>query len=143
MELKIRLARNKHELNQVLRIREIVFIKGQNVPKDLEMDGLDGKSKHAIVFYKNKPIGCARIRLFDRKAKLERIAILKEYRGKRVGGRLVQYLIDYCKRRKVEEVILHSQCYIKKFYEQYGFKSRGEIFIDAGIRHIGMYLRLS
>ena len=76
--LKVRLIKNKKELGKVLKMREIVFIKEQNVPKDVEKDKLDKVAKHVIVLYKNKPIGCARIRFIGKKAKLERIAILKK-----------------------------------------------------------------
>ena len=80
--LKIRLIKNKEELQQVLRIRNIVFVRGQKVSKQKEIDGFDDNAKHVIVLYKNYPIGCARIRLIGKEAKLERIALLNKYRGK-------------------------------------------------------------
>ena len=74
---KIRLVKNKKELKQVYKIREIVFIKEQKVAENIEKDKFDRTAKHFILLYKNKPVGCARIRFIDRKAKLERIAVLK------------------------------------------------------------------
>jgi len=139
--LKIRLIKNKEEFNQVMRIREIVFVKGQDVPMNREIDGLDESSKHAVVFYKNKPIGCARIRFVGKKAKLERIALLKKYRNKGFGKIIMDYLVKYCRSKKVKEIVLYSQCYIKEFYGKCGFKERGKTFMDAGIRHIEMYLK--
>ncbi len=136
--LRIRLIKNKSELKQVLKIREIVFITGQNVPEERELDGLDIVSKHVIVIFNGKPIGCARIRFIGREAKLERIAVLGEYRGKGFGKRLVNYLINYCKKKKVKEIVLHSQYYIRDFYAECGFKPKGKTFMDAGIKHIGM-----
>lgn len=115
-DLKIRLVRNKSELDDIFRIREIVFVKGQNVPREREIDGLDTSSKQVIVLYRNKPIGCARVRLLGKKAKLERIALLKRYRNKGWGKRIMDYLIRYCGRKRVKEIVLHSQCYIKDFY---------------------------
>ncbi len=140
-DLKIRLIKNKKEFGQVFRIREIVFVKGQNVPKERERDGLDSSSRHVIVFYNGKVIGCARIRLIGNKAKLERIALLKEYRGKGFGKIIMDYLVKYCKRKKVKEIVLHSQCYIKDFYNRCGFKERGKVFYDANIKHIEMYMK--
>jgi len=137
-DLKVRLIKNKRELDDVLKIREIVFIKGQNCPRECEMDGLENKAKHVIVKYRGKTIGCARVRFLENKAKLERIALLEDYRGKGFGREIMNYLIRYCKRKKVEEIFLHSQSYVKKFYEKCGFKPRGKPFLEAGIKHIEM-----
>lgn len=137
--IKIRLVKNKNDLKQVYKIREIVFIKEQKVPKIREIDEFEKIAKHFLVFYKNKPIGCARVRFIGKKAKLERIALFKKYRSKGLGKIIMNYLIDYCKRMKVEEIILHSQYYIRDFYKKCGFKPRGKMFMDAGIRHIEMY----
>jgi len=140
-DLKIKLIKNKKELEQVLKIREIVFIKGQNVPRWRERDKFDNVAKHVIVIYKNKPVGCARIRFIGKKAKLERIALLKRYRSKGFGKAIMKYLINYAKKHKVKEIVLHSQCYIKDFYKICGFKPRGKTFMDAGIKHIEMYFK--
>ena len=140
--LKIRLVRNKRELQSVFRIREIVFIKGQNVPRDREMDEHEKDSKHVIVFYNGKPVGCARVRFLGKKAKLERIAILKRFRGKGFGNDIMDYLVSYSKRRVAKEAVVHSQYYIRDFYRRFGFKERGKTFMDAGIKHIEMFLKL-
>ncbi|MCD6318277.1 GNAT family N-acetyltransferase [Candidatus Aerophobetes bacterium] len=102
------------------------------------MDGLENEAKHVIVKYRGKTIGCARVRFLENKAKLERIALLEDYRGKGFGREIMNYLIRYCKRKKVEEIFLHSQSYVKKFYEKCGFKPRGKPFLEAGIKHIEM-----
>lgn len=140
--LAIRLAKNRRELNQVLKIREIVFVKGQGVSLERERDGLDKSSKHAIVLYRSKPVGCARIRILGKKAKLERIAILKKYQWRGFGKKLVDYLIRYCMKKNVNEIIMHSQKYIEEFYMGRGFKRRGNEFVDAGIKHIEMFIKV-
>jgi len=140
MKLTIRLIKNKQELEQVFRIRKIVFVKGQNVPVELELNSLDDEAKHIIVKYGNKPIGTARVRFFGDRAKVERLAVLKKHRGKGIGRRALKYAIDYCKRKGVKEVILHAQYYAKEFYEKLGFKERGKRFMEANIEHIEMYM---
>lgn len=140
-DLEIRLAQNKKELDQVIDIRKTVFVNEQNVPLSLELDGLDGESEHIIVLYKNETIGCARIRFNNDKAKLERIAILKKYREKGFGKRLMHYLINYCRSKGVKEIYLHSQIYMKDFYKRLGFRTRGKPFMEAGIEHVKMYMK--
>ena len=137
--IRIKLVRNKEDLDNVLRVRKAVFIKEQDVPEEIEIDEFDKTAKHIMVLYKNKPIGCARIRLINKKAKLERIAILKKYRGNGFGKILMDYLIDYCKNNNVKEIMMNSQYYLKDYYNKFGFKPRGKTFMEAGIKHIEMY----
>ena len=137
--LVIRLIRDKKEFDQVIEIRKQVFVKEQNVPYDLEVDRLDPEAEHFIVFFNEKPIGCARI--FTKKGcKLERIAVLKTYRNKGYGKELTKYLIQYCKNKGFKEIYLHSQTYVSDFYKKLGFKERGDTFLEAGIEHVEMYL---
>ncbi|MCK5283654.1 MAG: GNAT family N-acetyltransferase [Nanoarchaeota archaeon] len=142
--LKIRLIKN-NELNDVFKIRDIVFIKGQKVPKERDRGKLDNYAdnyaKHFIVLYNNRHIGCARVRFLNNKAKLERMAILKKYRRKGFGKQLLKHLISYCKRNKVKEIYCHAQYYIRNYYKSCGFKQRGKTFMDANMKHIGMFLK--
>lgn len=140
-ELEIRLVKSKREYEDVLKIREKVFIEGQNVPKEIERDEYDNISKHVIVSVDNKPIGCARIRNVENKLKLERIAILKEYRSRGFGKDLMRWLVDYSKKQNVKEIYMNAQYYLLDFYKKFGFKPRGEIFKEAGIDHIQMYIK--
>jgi len=136
--IKIRLVKNKKELEQVYKIREIVFIKEQKVAKNIEKDKFDETAKHFIFYYKNKPAGCARIRLIGRNAKLERIAVLNWYRGKGFGKVIVDYLVKYCKRQKMKKIFMNAQYYLREYYKKLGFKPKGRIFDEAGIKHIKM-----
>lgn len=141
-KIKIRLIRSNQELKHVFNIRKVVFTKEQKIKEKLDRDGLDSMAKHAIVLLENKPIGCARIRFIDGKAKLERISVLQAYRGKGIGIVLVRYIIGYCKRRKAREICMDSQHYLKRFYEKFGFKAKGKPFMEVGRKHIIMYKRL-
>lgn len=138
--VKIRLVKNKKELEEVYKIREIVFIKEQNVPKNIEIDKFDKSAKHIVVLYKNKSIGCARVRFIGGKAKLERIAVLKSSRGKGFGKMIVNYMVNYCKNKNVKEIVMNSQFYLKDYYKKFGFKPMGKTFMEAGIKHIRMYM---
>jgi len=137
MAVSVRLIRNNKELDHVMRIRRIVFIRDQDVPHHREVDGLDSSSRHVIAFLGRKPVGCARIRVLSGTAKLERIAVLKSYQGRGIGRAIMNYLISFCKSRN-QRMVLHSQCYIKDFYRKHGFNEYGSVFMDAGIQHIAM-----
>lgn len=143
-DLLIKKVDNPKELSLVYKIREIVFIKEQNVPKEREMDKYDSHADHFIIYAGRKPVGCARVRFYRKliiwkTAKLERVAILKRYRKYGYGRQLMEFLIDYCRRNGVNKIILHSQIQAAGFYEKLGFRKYGNVFMDAGIKHIEMY----
>ncbi len=141
-KLKIRKVKNKSELNKTFEIRTTVFIEEQNVLPELELDGLDSEAEHFIVYLNHKPIGCARIRKNKDFVKLERIAIIKEYRCRGFGKKLTNFLVDYCKQNNYNKIKLHSQIYISDFYKKLGFKLVGKKFFEAGIEHIEMWMNI-
>lgn len=140
--LDIHVVKDKEELAQVLKIREIVFILGQNVDWEEEMDGLDDKATHIIAVLDGKAVGCARIRFIEDKAKLERIAVLGEYRRQGIGKAITDYMVEIARKKKVREAYMHAQIYANDFYEKCGFKARGKEFMEAGIAHKEMYMSL-
>ena len=143
-DIEIRMARSRKDLDQIFKIRELVFVKEQGVAKNIVNDELDKKTKHLIMFYRNKPIGCARVWFIDKKAVLQRIAVLKRYRNRGFGKALMEYLIKYCRKRKANEIVMHSQYYIRNFYTGLGFLIKGRAFKEAGtgIKHIDVHMKL-
>ena len=139
--LKIQIVKNQKEFDDVIAIRKKVFIEEQNVPIDIEIDGLDDEAEHVIAYVGEEPIGCARIR-FNTYAKLERIAIVEKYRGSGFGIQLTDFLIEYCKQKNVDEIRLHAQMYTADFYKKLGFLERGKTFFEADIEHIEMYMNI-
>jgi len=121
-------------------IRKTVFIIEQNVPEELEWDGLDAQCLHVLtVDLQGQPIGCARL-LAD--GHIGRMAVLKEWRGRGVGTALLQALLDIARSLSHPEVFLNAQTYAVGFYEKYGFERLGDEFLDAGIPHFKMHCRL-
>jgi len=99
------------ELRGAFEVRRQVFIKEQNIPEDLEFDTYDREALHMVVKDVERVIGTARVLfLTANQAKLERMAILKPFRRKGVGRRLIYYLNEELNKRQVEQVVLHAQC---------------------------------
>lgn len=139
MGLSIKVVENEKEMKEVLGIRKIIFIEEQNIPENRERDELDEKATHFLVKFNNRPIGAARVRFLGNTGKLERISLLRSHRRRGYGKRVVDYLAKYCEEKGVSEIVLHSQLYLKEFYERCGFKPRGKIFFEAGVEHIEMF----
>lgn len=125
-------------MDQAFKIREQVFIREQGVPEDLEKDSSDRDAVHYILFDEEKPIATARRRKTTNGIKLERFAVLSEYRNHGIGSKVLHFVLEDLKNEDTT-IYLNSQEKAVPFYERYGFVKSGEPFMEAGIRHFLMY----
>ena len=126
--------------SSIAGIRTRVFVEEQNVPVELEMDGLDPDAVHWLAFAEgNKAVGTARM-LTD--GHVGRVAVLKEFRGKSIGNALMRKIHTYALREGLPRLYLHAQVSALPFYESLGYQQYGERFMDAGIPHVAMELNL-
>ncbi|MEP6877716.1 MAG: GNAT family N-acetyltransferase [Nitrosospira sp.] len=121
-------------------IREEVFIHEQHVPVELEWDELDANCIHILAMDSaGNPVGTARLLL---SGVIGRMAVLKGWRRKGVGSALALRLLEEARKRHMQQIALNAQTYAKGFYARFGFQTVGDEFIDAGIPHMRMILRL-
>ena len=125
--------------DDICAIRYEVFVDEQNVPEELEIDGLDGEAKHVLTFVDEVPIGTGRI-LSD--GHIGRVAVLKNFRGLGIGKSIMKELIKCAQDLSLEKVWLSSQWHAHSFYLDLGFVCVGEIYKEAGIDHIKMFRTL-
>jgi len=126
---------------ELAAVRRHVFMIEQNVPEDLEWDGVDPQCRHVIARdLGGCPIGVGRL-LPD--GHIGRMAVLKPWRGKGVGAALLERLIGMARGEGRSSVVLSAQTYAMPFYAKFGFEQEGEEFMDAGIPHQAMRLGLS
>lgn len=130
-----------HDAEPLLRtLREAVFMREQGVSAELEWDGLDEGCRHALALSaKGDAIGCGRI---TPDAHIGRMAVLPEWRGRKVGTALLEALLDEARSRSYAEVELDAQVQALPFYRRFGFEEQGEVFMDADMPHRKMRLRL-
>jgi predicted GNAT family N-acyltransferase len=132
----IRLVGWSDAQGQLAAVRRAVFIEEQGVAETLEWDGLDAESVHALAQDPTgAPVGTARL-LPD--GRIGRMAVLPLWRGKGVGSALLATLLAEAQRRGLSLVRLHAQVHAAPFYERFGFVREGEVFMEAGIPHVGM-----
>ncbi|MGV6808181.1 MAG: GNAT family N-acetyltransferase, partial [bacterium] len=122
-------------------IRHRVFVEEQGVPEDLEIDEHDPEARHWLAYGESDdPVGCIRM-LED--GKVGRMAVLAEYRSRGVASSLLRRVIRYARRTELSALYLDAQKGAVSFYEQFDFEPEGDIFLDAGIDHQRMRLKLS
>mgnify|MGYP003575998030 CR=1 FL=1 len=121
-------------------VRDAVFVREQGVPVEIERDALDPLSQHVIARDADgRPIGTARLTP-DRR--IGRMAVLPEWRNRRVGEALLKALLVQARALAWTEVTLHAQIAAMAFYARQGFLPVGERFVEAGLDHQPMRLVL-
>lgn len=126
------------ELPTCIAIRHEVFVVGQDVPKDIEVDGLDEMCTHAMVRVDGVPVGTARLREVAGAGKVERVAVLESHRGAGLGRLLMDVLEAEARRLGLPKTKLNAQTWVIPFYEKLGYVAAGPEFDDAGIPHRAM-----
>ena len=116
-------------------IRFAVFVEEQGVPFEIELDEYDPVSLHALAFDGDKPVGTGRL-LPD--GHIGRMAVLTAFRGKGIGGALLEALMKAAKARGDRQVVLSAQVGALQFYHAHGFEPEGDEYMEAGIRHQAM-----
>jgi predicted GNAT family N-acyltransferase len=116
-------------------IRFTVFVEEQGVPLDIEMDDMDAQCLHAVAYQEGVPVGTARL-LPD--GHIGRMAVLKQWRRRGIGGRMLHALTEQARRRGEREVALSAQVHAVGFYRAHGFVEEGAEYLEAGIRHQAM-----
>jgi phosphoribosylglycinamide formyltransferase-1 len=136
-----------YELYEILMLRAEVFVVEQKSPFQ-DPDGLDLQAWHCIGTDEAGKI-VAYTRLFakgvvyDDYTSIGRVVASPLVRGQSLGKKLMRASIDYCRQLFGNEPIkIGAQTYLLKFYESQGFVSTGEEYLEDGIPHTKMVLKL-
>lgn len=135
----VRRARWPRDILALRSVREPVFVEEQQVPLELEWDDADPLCIHVLAEDRdNQPIGTGRL---STDGKIGRMAVLEPWRGRGVGGAIVQALLEEARSLGISECRLHAQTSVLRFYARHGFTAEGPEFREAGISHRLMRLR--
>lgn len=132
---------NERDRNACLAVREEVFVLEQRVPPEDERDELDASCVHVLARDSTGvPIATGRLvpPRSDEPARIGRMAVLSDWRGKGVGAALLHLLVDRARTLGYSSVEMHAQSHAVPFYERYGFAVYGDEFFECDIAHINM-----
>lgn len=121
------------------QIREKVFIEEQGFT--VEFDDIDETAVHLVLFDENSvPVATCRIFRDCEKDSyvLGRLAVIKEYRGKKLGAVMLNEAERYVKQNGGKRIVLHAQQRVTEFYKKSGFQEFGDVDYEENCPHIHM-----
>lgn len=133
------------ELYNIIKTRVDVFIVEQQCPYP-ELDNYDQLSIHYFIKIDNEI--AAYVRLLPKNTKYKeasigRVLVAEKHRGKGYAKKIMNSAIQYIKNKWQEkEVQIQAQQYLHSFYSSLGFKQISDVYLEDGIPHINMILRL-
>ncbi len=128
---------DKDKASIVFDIRQRVFVDEQKVSREEEYDEYEDQSMHYMLLVEKQPAGTARWRFTNDGIKLERFAILPQFRNNGAGSALVKaVLADVLTHQKM--IYLNAQVPAMNLYKRAGFVAEGELFYEANIPHYKM-----
>lgn len=129
------------EVHEIMRVRCAVFVVEQNCPYQ-DVDSADLDALH--VFLRRGDEIMAYLRIFEKDRDTARIGkVLTMERGRGLGARLLRAGIDTVRERtQKKQIYIEAQSYAIGFYEREGFYVCSEEFLEDGIPHVKMLLKL-
>lgn len=134
------------ELYKLLRVRNEVFVVEQNCVYQ-DCDNKDYGAYHLFCEKDDEIIGC--LRILNRGVSYEevsigRVLVKENYRGTGVSRDMMLKALRFIEEElKETEVRISAQVYIKKFYENVGFKIVSDEYLEDEIPHVQMLYKKS
>jgi predicted GNAT family N-acyltransferase len=141
----ITVVRTVDDFLKVVAIRSIVYIDGQDCPHDEEFDGNDFCAMHLIGWIGGEPVACVRIRFFADFAKIERLALRREYRRSSMAFRIVRHAISLVAKKGYVKIYGHAQEGLEAFWTRFGARrmASSDRFTFSGYSYCEMLLEIA
>lgn len=131
------------ELMEIYRLRVAVFVVEQSCPYQ-EVDGADNRAYHLWLRDESGILAYARALppgVTFPTASIGRIIAVKRRCG--LGSKIVNAAINVVKEKfSASEITIEAQVYARGLYEKAGFTQTSDEFLEDGIPHIEMKLKL-
>lgn len=129
------------ELHDMLQLRSEVFVVEQTCVYN-DLDGWDKHATHIFIYEDELIVAYARILPAGTKfpqTSIGRVVVNPGFRKRDFGKLIMTKALDFAIQEwSAKEIKISAQLYLKKFYEDLGFKTVTEIYDEDGIPHIGM-----
>ena len=141
------------DLSEVLNIRRKVFIEEFGATEEMEFDDFDDIAMHAIIFEENQdwsmesitdkkiPVATGRIIYDGAVCIIDKVAVLKEYRGNKYGDFTVKMLLSKAFTSGINEVMTKTFSESQGFFRTIGFANHTDEYSENNIRYVDMIMK--
>ena len=136
--VEVRPVRDAAELDRALALRERVFSGEQGVDPAADRDVMDGEAMQFVAVDGERVLGTCRVLMRGDEARLGRMAVEPEERGRGLGAQLLEEAERAAATAGARRVLLHAQVGAVSFYARGGYEQVGEPFVQEGIEHVTM-----
>lgn len=131
--LKAFAALSVHELHELVRLREEVFVVGQRITTEAEFDGLDPQAHHVLGRDGDGTlVATARLFLGNDPVKVGRVAVALPLQRAGVGTQLMHYVHEVL---GVRPAAMSAQAHLEGWYRALGWVPQGPLYDECGIPH--------
>ena len=125
-------------MREALALRRAVFCREQGVPEFEELDGRDPEGIHLVAIADGELVGTCRLLHVGHTVQFSRLAVRSDARRHGIATKLLELADDESRALGAKRIVLHAQTYARELYEGVGYRTRGKVFIEAGIEHVAM-----
>lgn len=141
--MKLTIGKSSELISKSQAIRHQVFVIEQNIPLELDLDGLDEQSYHAIVTNGGSSIGTARLCMVDgKRAVMGRVAVVKKHRGCKIATKIINGMIVYAREKNLDSIEIHAHKHLRDYYEKFGFEYIRNVEVVGEHQLIEMHCQL-
>ncbi|MCY9806308.1 GNAT family N-acetyltransferase [Lentilactobacillus senioris] len=149
MSSKLQIKASKDDsqiISAAHQIRDAVFINEQGIDPALEYDGSDEGAVHYVGYIDAIPVVTARATITDQGVHIQRVATVKSARTNGYASQLLtQLMTDFdplTSDLAEPQFYLGAQLMALPFYKRLGFQATGPVFMEAGIQHQLLILKI-
>jgi len=131
-----------YQMQAMFALRQSIFIVEQNCPYP-DIDGKDAQAHHLLGWFDDKLVATLRVfesyKEYQGNASIGRICTAQSARrlglGKIIVDKASEFINNHFSNKPTQ---IGAQFYLKRFYQELGFKQISEVYDEDGIEHILM-----
>jgi predicted GNAT family N-acyltransferase len=130
---------NSKEYWELVRLRNEVLRKPLNLEFSKEELLSEDRQIHFGIFQNEKALACmVLVAKKEEKMKMRQVCVDPKSQGQKLGQRLLLHCENYAKDNKFRLMQCNARDTAKDFYLSQGYKIKGDLFLEVGIKHFFM-----
>jgi predicted GNAT family N-acyltransferase len=121
-----KLVASMEEMMQAFAVRAACFVGELDVPYSAEFDNRDFGATHLLAKVGEEPVGTLRLRWFKSFAMPERLAVIRDFRGQGIGGRLLELSYGLAEERGCNSLYCRADSAQAGYFVRHGWTCHDE-----------------